>query len=160
SGRSLLASVTRCGPSGNCLKAKQFAWYNPPAVPFFSTTALGTQIVNTSGSRAPFMHVADLDGDGSDDLVYTLGGTNDADSPVYPRLGTRNAAGAVSPLGNLRMLTGTGSGFPANATLPDSRPMDLQADGAAEFMVRYKDASGVHDKVFRWDRATNMFVDT
>ena len=161
-GRSLLASATKCGPSGTCLPAKKFTWDHPAPVPAFAAKPLGTQIVNTTGTRQPWMHVLDLDSDGTDDLLYTLGGTNDSDSPVYVRLGTRNAAGVASPLAELRMLTASqGAGFPANTQLPYSRPMDLDADGRSEFAAQYKDASmAMHDKIVRWDAAAKAFVDT
>lgn len=160
--RSLLASVARCGSSGACMKAKHFTWTNPAAVPAFTPVALGTQIVNTTGSRDSFMHVADFDGDGADDILYTLGGTSDADSPVYMRLGTRNSAGAVSPLAAQRQVTGTGT-FPAKTNLKHSRALDLEPDGAAEFATAFPNADPFfpgHVKVVRWNAGIQQFVDT
>jgi len=154
---SLLTSVAKCGASGGCTRAKIFGWYDPSAVPSFTAKSISAQTLNTTGPREPRTQVADLDGDGADDIVYTPGGTSDVNSPAYARLGSRDSVGTVSPLADLRKLTGNGD-FPANAVLRDSRPMDRNADGKAECMARYAESSGLMDRILNWDAANHKFV--
>ncbi|MBO3749830.1 VCBS repeat-containing protein [Streptosporangiaceae bacterium NEAU-GS5] len=164
--RSRLESVAKCGPSGACLKARRFRWHDPDAVPGFAEQAVGPVAMNTSGHREPAMHVLDLDGDGADDVIYTGGGgtgPNDWDTaaPIFARLGSRDAKGTVSPLAVSSQLSGSASAWPAKAQLLPSRPVDLQSDGAAEFLVRSDAFAGASAKVavLRWDKAAGKFAD-
>jgi RHS repeat-associated protein len=155
--RSLLTSVARCGPSGGCMKAKQFDWDNPGGMPWFTSKTAGQAIVNTAGIRPPAMHVMDIDGDGTDDAVYSRGGTSDADDPINARLGFRLNTGTVSPLSDLHLLTG--NGLPANTSLIGSRPLDFDADGRTELDAKWSQAQTWQDTLVEWDEATKKFVD-
>ena len=123
-GRSLLSSVAKCGPSGGCLRSKNFSYQTSErAVPTFTQTDLGALTLTTDQSRPPFAHIVDLNGDGADDLLWTLGGTSDADSPVTARLASVDAStGAVSPLADDEVVTGVSPDWPAGVVLPESRP--------------------------------------
>jgi RHS repeat-associated protein len=156
-GRSALASVAKCGGTQvGCLHAKTFGWQSGQS---WTTTDLGNYPTNVSSARAPYLHVTDLNGDGADDAVLTLGGKSDADSPDWAVLGKRDAAtGAVSPLSDKVQLTGNMPDWPANVDLPRSRPFDMDSDGASEFAAEYTDGSGAHDKVLHWDSAAHKFV--
>jgi RHS repeat-associated protein len=170
SGRSLVSSVTKCGPAAGsgCLRAKKFGYNDPAVVPSFTERSLGTQIVVTDGGIDPAMRVADLNGDGAEDLIYTLGGTYKANSPDYVRLGVKGATGVVPPLtGGYLLQASSGSGWPANlcpacvVSLPDSRPIDVDADGATELMARHSDQTGGwHDTVLRWNDTSKGFAST
>ncbi|WP_436501747.1 RHS repeat-associated core domain-containing protein [Actinokineospora sp. HUAS TT18] len=159
--RSLLSSVAKCAPSGACMRAKEFGWESPvqSAVPSFAESYLGNMPTVVGQVRPPTMKVADIDGNGADDAVYTLGGTSDADSPVWALLAKRDGAtGAVSPLTDRLLLTTAMPEWPNNVKLGDSRPMDLEGDGATEFVAQYSDASGTHDRVMRWSPLAKKFV--
>ena len=158
SGHSMLRSVAKCSPSGGCLRAKKFDYLDPDYLPFFGSVPLGTQVVSPSGDD-PMLRVADLDGNGADDVVYTPGGAAPA---VHVRLGSRSVlTGAVSPLANhqLEWPGTTGSALPAKTNVAASRPVDVEADGAAELMTRHVDSAGKgHDTLLRWDTANNKFA--
>ncbi|MEV0568506.1 FG-GAP-like repeat-containing protein [Dactylosporangium sp. NPDC050588] len=165
-GHSLLASVRKCGVSGGCLRAKLFGW-DPggpeSAVPTFTEADLGNMSpFNLGQSRSPMMHVLDLNGDGADDIVWTHGGTSDADSPDWAKLGRRDpATGAVQPLHDDVLLTANNSpAWPSNVDLEASRPLDLDADGTGSFSARYPDGSGKHDRVLNWSAAQGRFVES
>ena len=155
-GRALLASVVRCGPSGSsCKRAKTFDWFDSAAVPTFSAVTLGTRNLNISGATLPALKVADVDGDGADDALYTLGG--DANANMFLARGSRNTRGAVSPLFDVHLLNGSGD-WPTGTQLGASRPMDLQADGTAEFSAHWRQTNGAErDSVLRWDQAAGAF---
>jgi RHS repeat-associated protein len=159
-GRALLAGASRSGPNGYSGKrAKTFDyWYDAAAVPAFSAVNLGTRTLNLSGATPPALRVADVDGDGADDAVYTLGG--DANASMFLARGSRNSHGAVSPLFDVHLLNGSGD-WPAGTQLGASRPMDLQADGSAEFSAHWRQTNGVQrDRILRWDQATGAFRST
>ncbi|GAA1993116.1 RHS repeat-associated core domain-containing protein [Catenulispora subtropica] len=157
--RSLLISVAKCAPApGGCLRAKKFSWDASQAgtVPAFNSTDLGPVSLQFGKTRPPALQVADLNGDGADDAVFTRGGDDDASGPIVAQLATRNpATGAVSPLAKSTTLTDPGP-WPAKADLLDSRPMDLKGDGTAAYSVRY---DGSNDKIMTWDAAAGNFTD-
>jgi len=161
SGRSVLSSVTRCGGAGGgCLRAKEFGYADPGTVPGFSERTAGQAIVNTTGVKPPRAVVADFDGDGTDDLLYTLGAGLLQPNTVRLRLGKRAANGSVAVLGDAITLTGVNPGWPAEVNLGRSRPVDLDGNGRMALQVRYSDSAGLHDKIMRWDLAGRKFVDT
>jgi len=155
--RSLLWQVQECGALGGCLLAKQFIW-GPATTPQFTSTAVGTLFVDTVAppGQAPKVHVQDLDGDGSDDIVFGRGGFGTGE---YARLGQRDAAGAVTPLADYRQVSGYGD-WPQSGSggveLANSRPLDIDGNGSTEFVVRTGHPG--HDQVLRWDKATSRFV--
>ena len=157
---SLLTSITKCGPSGACLKAKQFGYDDPAAAPSFTPRTVGPLVLFGAGSRKPWMHVLDVDGDGSTDLLYEPGGWTDSDSPKTLRMGQRDAAGTVNPLADLSYLTGIGYGFPAEVALRNSRPLDLESDGKAEFMAQFTANSTLHDRIEWWDPSWASYQST
>jgi RHS repeat-associated protein len=162
SGRSLLSSVAKCGPSGGCLRSKNFTWEaSSRGVPTFTQSDLGALPGFTTGqSRAPFAQAVDLNGDGSDDLLWTPGGTSDANSPVRARLAAVNPnTGVVSPLADDQIISGVSADWPADSDLPATRLMDTFGNGIASAAAMYTDASGPHAKLLRWD-ASKKFVST
>ena len=155
--RSLLTSVTKCSPNGGCLKAKLFDWNNPQIMPWFTTSTFNPQPTAPNGFRTPAMKVMDLNGDGIDDILYELGGTSDADAPIYARLGHRDSVtGTVQPLSEL--YTATGNGLPANTSLTYSRPLDLGSDGRTEFAAKYLQGANWQDSIVSWNSANNTFT--
>ena len=166
--RSLLSSMAKCGPAdregaAGCVRAKTFTWETPPAspVPQFAASDLGNYPTITGQSRSPEMLVSDVNGDGADDAVITLGGTSDADAPNWAVLAKRDAtSGAVTPLNDKLLLTNNMPDWPKNVSLPESRPFDLQADGRTELSARFTDATGTHDRVMRWDAVGQKYVST
>src|SRR5262249_4819769 len=89
-GRSLLSSVQRCEPAGGCLWAKQFAWAMPERPAF--------EVIHTGDAHLGSIYdvasssVLDLDGDGMDDLLYTIGPPDDHYwAPVHLRRSTPGA---------------------------------------------------------------------
>jgi RHS repeat-associated protein len=154
--RSLLTSITQCSPTGACLKAKQFDWNNPAAVPWFTASTLG-QAIPQDGTRTPALQVMDLDGDGTDDAIYSMGGSSDATDPVYARLGYRQNNGAVSPLASLYPLAGS---LPANTEVAHSRPLDLDGDGKVDYDARWWQSYFWNDSLMKWDNQAKKFVAT
>jgi len=169
-----LSKVQECGALGGCLPAKQFTWASP-VIPGFNTTIdLGpletVSLEAATGTNeslfSPYVRVADVDGDGADDVIYSVGGLQQ-NFPDQIRLGTRNAAGAVSPLAAHYNLTDQGAWPKGNwlSSINESRPIDIDSDGKNEIAVRYTDSPGnlygIRDKskVVRWDPATHTFAD-
>ena len=181
SGRSLLTSVQLCGELGGCLWAKQFTW-NEPAAPTFTPQLVGPapldpnsmngHLPDIAGFRDvyvdPSLKVADLDGDGTDDILYWLGYNTGYDRPDVPptpipstslqpyvRWGGSAATGK-QPLTHLAAANSAGSAYPANPLfpgaqgvvsagfwpyIPDLQAVDIDGDGSTEFLATYKDPS-------------------
>jgi RHS repeat-associated protein len=154
--RSLLTSIAQCSPTGACLKAKQFDWNNPAAVPWFTASTVG-QAIPQDGTRAPALQVMDLDGDGTDDAIYSMGGSSDATDPVYARLGYRQNNGSVSPLASLYPVAGS---LPANTEVAHSRPLDLDGDGKVDYDARWWQSYFWNDSLMKWDNQAKKFVAT
>jgi RHS repeat-associated protein len=154
--RSLLTSVARCSPSGACVQAKQFDWNSPAALPWFTASTVGPAVMQ-SGTRPPGLQVLDVDGDGTDDVVYAMGGSSDATDPIYARLGYRHNDGTVAPLADLYPLAGM---LPANTDVVHSRPLDLDGDGKADYDAKFLQNGTWSDSVLEWDTATKTFVPT
>jgi RHS repeat-associated protein len=154
--RSLLTSVARCSPTGACVKAKQFDWNSPAALPWFSASTVEPAVIQ-SGTRPPALQVLDVDGDGTDDAIYAMGGASDATDPVYARLGYRQNTGTVSPLADVYPLAGM---LPANTDVVHSRPLDLDGDGHADYDAKFQQNGTWSDSVVKWDAAAKKLVPT
>ena len=152
--RSLLSKVQECGALGGCLPAKQFVWA-PGVAPSFTTSSLGGAGIDPSSppTLAPQLHVLDMDGDGTDDVVYSRGGT----TQQWAQLGWRNSAGAVSPLADFRLLSGQGAWPSTGLEMGGSRPLDVDGDGSTEFVARTGRPG--HDRVLRWDAGSHRYLD-
>lgn len=156
--RSLLWRVQECGELGGCLPAKELTW-SASGLSNFIPTVVGGQAVATKfpSKVVPSLHVQDLDGDGTDDIVYTGGG--DWNAPVEARLGLRDSAGKVTPLANHQTVSGQGA-WPAagsaGGNVTTSRPLDITGDGRVELEVRVGEPG--HNQVVQWDKATNHFI--
>jgi RHS repeat-associated protein len=186
SGRSLLKEVKRCGAYQGCLWAKQFDWYDAKA-PTFAETVVGDDPIHEMNwpdvildpvdprlnigngwrgtYRTPRLHVLDLDGDGIDDVLYGLGGEPSLSfgEPAYVRLGSRDASSAVAPLASKYPLTQAGSAYPDLYVEPEhSRPVDIDGDGATEFLVRShkwaQDDVYEHETLLKWQKGNHTFV--
>ncbi|MGW8358871.1 RHS repeat-associated core domain-containing protein, partial [Streptomyces wedmorensis] len=166
--RSLLASVAKCSPSGACVRAKEFIWNTAgrAAVPKFTESDLGGFPLNTGGVRSPQLLVTDFTGDGADDALYTLGGTewtqdssgyHASDAPYYLVRGVRNGAnGSVWPLNAHTKVEGQqGSAWPQAVLGGLTRVADLNGDGKAELVVRHdkldSEGSSLIDTSLTWD---------
>jgi RHS repeat-associated protein len=164
-GRSLLASVAKCAPSGACLRAKQFSWAsaNRPVVAPFASTSLGQLDLHMYAAHHPYLHVADLNDDGTDDIVYTPGGTSLYGPDTMPkhdyvRLGSRGLPSTPAPLANgPYQLDGAGD-YPANVLQSYSGAVDLDGDGASEFVAYASAAGGLRYERLRWDDANHRMV--
>lgn len=171
-GRSLLASVERCATqpnwtpgsddqtilAGSCWEKKEFAWYDEPALPTFAARDTGSgaplsdscvdedhlPVTHYKPSALPFFSVADLDGNGLDDLLWQNTSCARLTDPpgtspymqVYSRRGTRSANDTpapiqVSPLANFKDLTDDGT-ISSEMQLPGSSMMDMDGDGKLE----------------------------
>ncbi|MFF3062601.1 FG-GAP-like repeat-containing protein, partial [Streptomyces sp. NPDC057909] len=159
--RSMLNQVQECGAQGGCLPAKKFTWSASQA-PSFATTSLGSLPLNTKADAGmpPNAHVQDLDGDGTDDLLFTPGADTFTDN-VTARLGTRSASGVPSPLSQSNTVTGglPGQAWPSTADLRDGRAVDIDGDGRVEFAVATH-VPGGSVKILRWDASASKFTDT
>ncbi|WP_265868274.1 RHS repeat-associated core domain-containing protein [Streptomyces sp. SKN60] len=157
--RSLLSSVQECGTKDGCLPAKQFTW-SPSARPSFTTADLGavSQSTDKDAIAPAGARVQDLDGDGTQDLVFTGGGGTGAVATA--RLGHRDQAGQVTALGDAYQLTGHGDwpALPPNLTL--QRPIDIDGNGKTEYMALSAGLDGVHSVILRWDDSAHQFVST
>lgn len=166
--RSLLWKVQECGAKGGCLPYREFRWTGAEDLPSFTTSSLGNwnpaSEPSPDGLR-PSAQVLDVDGDGSDDLLTQ--NSSATGRQVEARLGSRNAAGVVSPLADRRQVSGVG-GFPdvlpvGNAPgldLREGRPVDIEGDGTPEFMVKTVDLTGTHERMLRWNKGAHRFDST
>jgi RHS repeat-associated protein len=157
-GRSLLNSVTRCAPSGSCLRAKSFAWNQHGAVPAFTRVDLGPVPIDVSTPASPGMHVADLNGDGASDALYNLGGAA-ATNSVRVRLSTRTASGGIAPLSEYHDTADLT--WPITVNFAASRPLDVDGDGRHEFLTNYPlGSNGGINQALRWNGTTHDFEPT
>ncbi|WP_067479338.1 FG-GAP-like repeat-containing protein [Actinomadura hibisca] len=179
SGRSLLAKVARCA-MGSCLWAKEFDWSQPPAAPSFKAMNV-SHIKVDSGLPAPAgwpeaplvpaMHVADLDGDGRDDMFYYRGGWDKVGQEPNNRAFVRFSASGA-PLGLLRddVWKATAPAeprWPSNISVSLARPVDYDNDGKSEVWapVQWYDDDGdlvTHHRfeLLKWDSVADRFVRT
>lgn len=157
--RSLLASVEKCGQAQGCLRKKLFTWNNPPAVPLFSATNAGPAVLNTTSLRPPSMRVADFDGDGKDDMLYSRGGPTLPGNVDQLRFGS-----ALSTAVNLEAANGWVSPIGSNVDLKSSRTVDANGDGTSDLLIAVDSNTdpgfphGFTALLKRWDKATNKFV--
>jgi RHS repeat-associated protein len=185
SGRSLLTSVKRCGALGGCTRAKEFGWYSSGFPTFTATTIAAVPLGgdyagyippggDAGGMIQPITKVFDADGDGLDDVIYYpgadyqpgVGPATEYDPQV--RLGYRDA-GAIHPLGNefpakvrtgyLSSSSGESTYFLSNSSGRDTRPVDIDGDGAVELwtVLPYTTYGAVRHPV-HWQSQPPIFV--
>ncbi|MFE9139582.1 RHS repeat-associated core domain-containing protein [Streptomyces sp. NPDC007355] len=165
SGRSLLNSVKQCSTAtgGSCTQAKQFGWTATTLTPSFTAASLpggtGSDVVDDTQSVKSFVHVLDADGDGADDLLYTLGGSSGS-ADFFVRRGYRGSNGVMSPL-QLKELQTVPLGWPAGTSLRDSRPADTNGDGKTDMWLAHTNSSSqlVTDE-YRYDTDDKTFKAT
>ncbi|MFK4149307.1 FG-GAP-like repeat-containing protein [Streptomyces sp. NPDC004065] len=150
--RSLLTSIEQCAGAGGCLWKKNFDWSLTTRQPTFTNKMIGTASppAQSGGDRASAasLVVADLNGDGLDDIALNQGGTVVHDNEV--RLGTRRADGAAQPLS--RRVTNSAP----NPALV--RPVDVNGDGRAE--VWGPGTARDRNRLFKWNDTTGTFEET
>lgn len=151
--RSLLTSITKCGPSGGCLRSKLFRWdaQERPFVPSFTKLDRGLAPVATNNGAPPIMRVGDVDFDGSDDAVISFGGQASAAEPVLV-MSNRDLTGAVNPLSYRRLNT-----LPPLTSMAHSRFSDLEGDGRLEFWAHMPVGTGSVGQALRWNPQTGVF---
>ncbi|MFO0762978.1 MAG: RHS repeat-associated core domain-containing protein [Byssovorax sp.] len=129
-GYSLLQEVRRCGALGGCLPAKQFGWHSTEG-PVFEESTLGLDVDDGLDAM-----VLDADGDGMDEVV-----SRDNGGQLYLRR-------TVHPKEPLAERTPMVSTFGRN-----SRPVDIDGDGAFEIVGDLQDAY----RVYRWEPENHTF---
>ena len=119
-GRSLLSNIAECDGKHVCKAALPLTW-TKGSYEFEESVENGTDENMPDGFMA-----GDVNGDGADDLIYTLVDLND-DEPekLVVRAGSKDGSGFGSP----RVTE-----FPVDTGL-GIRPADVDADGKAELMV-------------------------
>lgn len=174
--KSMLSQVQKCGAQGGCLPAKQFTWA-ASTMPTFTTTSRGSLPTEPMEAQngidespfAPQAQVADVNGDGIDDLLFTPGG-NALTTPDQVRLGTRNPnnGGVVYPLSAPVTVGGKGD-WPSttSSSIPSSQFSSLTGDGKSQLVMKYLPGFAAAygpqrtlTKILRWDAATSTFKDT
>ena len=132
--RTLLAAVTRCdggqatfGAEPVCLQPKLFGWDTEPSRPAWTVVldALNPDLQAPNvKARATRAIVADLDGDGRDDVVYQIPST-------WPKMAERVRYGQVGSLTQPFTLTSPYTDW----DLPSSRAVDVDGDGKTEILA-------------------------
>jgi RHS repeat-associated protein len=143
-GRSLLASIKKCGALGGCLLAKQFHYGNSRE-PFFRRAY--EQTYQTAEASPDAVHlVFDMDGDGKDELLF--------EGEKGQRYFRKTSSGALdgAPLA-MRLKAGGDESF-AKMSLATSTPVDIDADGIVELAGLIP---GEHVRLFRWSTGTKEF---
>ena len=96
-GRSLLASVTRCDSQDVCLRSKKFRWWErtAPGQPPLDFESVAITPFDEAAKNVPdAVVVADFTGDGLDDVLYRVSYYDPADhQPIYLRVAALDAAG-------------------------------------------------------------------
>ncbi|MFE9139395.1 SpvB/TcaC N-terminal domain-containing protein [Streptomyces sp. NPDC007355] len=155
--RSLLREVKEVGAKGGSLLAKQFTWSQSANPTFTPVTTLGGSGITLEKRpenqtwEMPGSITADLDNDGTDDLIYSTGGAN---ARHFARFSTRNAQGIPDALGTIVDLDT--HGWPSATQVQDARAVDVDGDGKTEIITRQQLGAtvGRYDLIETWDKAT------
>ena len=182
---SLLASVQKCGIKegntetlGGCLWKKKFDWYTE-SPPQFTTKAVHKTDIYTGQSVTgtppfyntyPMVHTLDVDGDGSDDVLFqpgdhfgTMDGVHQRPNPQALLFRSRVIAPAPfgSPfnlLGYKNHVDGNGGTFTPDVDLANVYPLDIDGDGTSEVFLNHNTTDfDCQSKLVHWD--TTSFVD-
>ncbi|NEA37345.1 hypothetical protein G3I17_37750 [Streptomyces sp. SID13031] len=158
-GRSRLAKVTRCGFKGGCTWSKKFTYSAGLSSYAGSVLESGFELRYPDIQfDMPSMQVADFNGDGADDYIYSFGHEPGSGND-YIRLGVKAAgSGLITALQDKRLLTGVGNYD--TRTLAQSRPADLDGDGLPELVALHEARDGsdtTHVDLLHWDSAANRF---
>ncbi|MFI8829254.1 FG-GAP-like repeat-containing protein [Streptomyces sp. NPDC053431] len=148
---SRLVSVQRCGAKGGCLWKKKFRWTEKglPEFDFAHVDDVGT--IHWDGAAPPVMQVADVNGDGLDDVLFSTG----AGQWGAPSLavGSRGAAGVVQPLSQVY----AGQTVLSGVDLTKVRMVDLEGDGRAEVWALKKNGQVCEQQAYRWNATSHQF---
>ncbi|MEO8671008.1 MAG: RHS repeat-associated core domain-containing protein [Tahibacter sp.] len=146
--RSLLGSVTECGGDGACLPATTFTWQEAPRV-FGSNQREDTPIVAGNGKPLQARRklgagllMADVNGDGRDDIVYVKGATDTTRTwriaLAYPTDGASLNGGAPAlpacavSTGTYRCEIDTGIAAPSEVS---AQVLDYNGDGRSDLLL-------------------------
>ena len=139
--RSLLRSVQECDGKGTCLPPTSLDW-SPGPQPTFADADTHIPVTTTpSGTpdQNPVVHVADLDGDGRDDIEYRDNGPGGGSSincslpAAAGSIGCRHVPLNCTPPGG-------GSNPQPDAPQPDGRVTDINGDSRADLIFLERDA--------------------
>ena len=136
-----------------CLWGKQFHWQNA-ARPDFETIDLGVPEFPSDYfvfERDTGVVVFDADGDGKDEILYRIG---------YDYFIRRTGAGKT-PLGERIWIDPVQTSIPfgvgfENIVLSQTRPVDMDGDGAHELWAAQMGPAGYGYHMFGWDKATGQ----
>ncbi|MBM0256066.1 VCBS repeat-containing protein [Micromonospora sp. 4G55] len=162
SGRSMLRSVTKCGQASGCLRSKKFDYKDPSPVPAFVEKTIGAPLqLGTRDADYPdydfspnaAMRVADLNGDGLQDLLLNHSSTG---GETRALLGTYQGS-TPQPLEHGVVLS-SAKGWPSATEFSEVRPLDLNGDGAQELMVPSRLSNAKVANFLKWDSAGEQFM--
>jgi RHS repeat-associated protein len=152
--RTLLTGVMRCdgaqatgGVDPVCLQSKVFGWDMEPTRAAWSSVLLAPNPDLPAPSvyvRATRAIVADIDGDGRDDVVYQVPATG---SSMTERVRYGQAGSLTNP--------STLAAPFVSWDLPGSRAVDIDSDGRTEILARRTDRPGL--QLLRANRTTSTF---
>jgi hypothetical protein len=182
---SLLASVQKCGidegnvaTPGGCLWKKNFDWYQEE-LPSFAThnvdqakiyTGQGINVSSPDLNTHPVVHALDVDGDGSDDILFQPGdefGTLPPNPQPNPQALLFTSRVVASPpfgspfnlLGYKNHVDANGGTFTPDVDLANIYPLDIDGDGTSEVFLSHS-TNGIDNcqsKLVHW--GTNSFTD-
>ena len=144
SGRSLLKSVRKHDAQGQSLWAKEFEWAQHQR-PSFALTYLPPELPPEDALEFPFhdpgLVVADVDGDGRDEVAYKVNWNFQ-----YLRKATSATGGILNERIEIHPEVAWG------------RPLDRQKDGRMEIAAWAENVNGALYDVFRWSEDSQQFV--
>jgi RHS repeat-associated protein len=156
SNRSMISAVQKCGMKGEaqgaCTWKKKFAWIEAPATPSFMTLPFDTANVivdpHSGAAQLPALHLADMDGDGTDDVLFQPGAMT-VDQDTHSWLYTSRETPPFGPVKTLGYKFGALWG---ETDLARHYPIDLDGDGKSELFGSFnQDSTTCDDGIVRWN---------
>ncbi|WP_338675277.1 D-alanyl-D-alanine carboxypeptidase family protein [Streptomyces sp. SCSIO 30461] len=156
---SRLSSVQKCGHRGGCLWKKKFSYSDQESAPFKVEKVVDEFFPDGTDDLPfqPMVRPVDMSGDGADDLAFSDGRAAwFGKEELTFKWGEKAETGSVSPVSSMAwpMVSGFGNAADVEYDMASSRPVDLNADGQIEFVVRRRasedEINGTFDLV-QWD---------